>query len=257
MKAEDGSKIFGAGVGQENRASFGGRHRKDQFQQPPLKRFQIAYRVDLKPDLKQRAEVSRRARGRRQISLPFQSVKIERVFAAEEDCRLQGRIIFGESHETGSRARVRVRLFVANEQQDRTAGLDQIAVRDRLLLDRYAVDEGSVEASQIVQVEYVPFSGDAAMLPRKQRIGDADRIGRPAADGDIGVGDGEDRSFQGSRDGDQFGNHRIVAPDQRLNSALIFGRECQRDQASTLCSQYRLQSKLIISQSLLIVRYQN
>jgi hypothetical protein len=43
-----------------------------------------------------------------------------------------------------------------------------------------------------------------------------------------------------------------LAPDQRLNSALTFERKRHRDQASTLCSQYHLQSKLIISQSLLI-----
>jgi hypothetical protein len=191
-----------------------------------LKRLQIAYRVDLEPDLKKRAEVSRRARGRRQISLPLQSIEIVRVFAAEEDCRLHGRIVIGESHTAGFGARVRaglrVGLFVANEQQDRITGLDQIAVRDRLLLDRHAVDEGSVKASQVLEVEHLPFSGDAAMLPRKQWVGDADRIGRSAADGDIGVGDGEDRPFQRSRDGDEFGNHRIVAPDQRLNSALTF-----------------------------------
>ncbi|HZF39368.1 MAG TPA: hypothetical protein VE715_11115 [Blastocatellia bacterium] len=38
-----------------------------------------------------------------------------------------------------------------------------------------------------------------------------------------------------------------MAPDQYLNSALIFEREWRRDQASTLCSQNRLQSKLIIT----------
>src|SRR5262249_6436381 len=91
-------------------------------------------------------------------------------------------------------------FFMTDKQQNRVTCLDQVMMRHYVFLDWHTVDECSVGTAQIVNAEDVSLSCDTAMPSRKQLVGDADRIGRLAANRDVGCGNWKDRAFQRARD---------------------------------------------------------
>ena len=67
-------------------------------------------------------------------------------------------------------------LFVQQEREDRAAQRNLIAVVQHLLADGNPIHNRSMPASQIANYELSVIAGDHAVLPRQNRIGNADVV---------------------------------------------------------------------------------
>jgi len=131
-------KFAGAGVDKENRTTFGGDDVKEQCEELPLERIDVAHGTDGGADFQQSRESARKADRRRKSRERF-GLQVEKIVRLE---LLGGKTEAGlivELHggDFGSRSGFR------KKEEGRITYRDLVSESENSLADRNAVDEGA------------------------------------------------------------------------------------------------------------------
>ncbi|MCG3160199.1 MAG: hypothetical protein JMDDDDMK_01260 [Acidobacteria bacterium] len=134
-------------------------------------------------------------------------------------------------------------ILVEKKDENRVADLDAIAMRQRTLPDRHAVDEGPIEAFQIAEDELIRIALNKAMTPRNGGINEAKLVGWFAANRAFRFGEGKDRVLELPGDSNQPGQPGQSGPSGRsgIDLSVLF-----QIQISSIVHAIEIRSRFVI-----------
>ena len=164
---EERRKLLVALAIQQNCATLGRHHLKNQFQDLLLQTVQVRNGVHHAADFQQCIEIPSQPRSCRQLFQDAFRLKIENILGADVDRGLGQAIVELYSFGGGS-----IRVLFRQEYKNRFSHRDLIAVVQPLFRHHPTVNEGAITALEIAKLVTVIFPGEHAVASRQGKIAD-------------------------------------------------------------------------------------
>ena len=164
---------------------------EDQIQQLRLQFFEVSDGVHYAADLKERTEIPRHLRSRRQFAQ--QTVRLQvHHFLGMDELGLSGRLALIKFHVAGGNL---PGFVFYQKEEDRISHRDLVAVAQPLFFDGHAVDYGPVSAGEVFHLKAAILVAQQAVLPRHRWIDDREGTRRLPAESYFAVGQRNRRVF--------------------------------------------------------------
>src|SRR2546426_2649131 len=200
LQAENTGDLIGTLPQEEHGAPLRRHDLENRLQEPAFQRLDAADRVDRGADAHQDSEIARRAPGQRRGGRPGR--RWGGLGQLDGASRHNPLVI--QLHRVAARGRL---YLLQQDQEDRVADPDLVAVREHALFDGNAVHERPVVAPQVGNRDARSLPLDDAVPARHPHAGEADLVARVTPDTEALFAQGNHVALPGPGDGREFRVH--------------------------------------------------